>query len=54
MELAARLRDAGVRFALIRPPTVPEGSCRVRVTRHAGLSDDDVERALAVFAGAAP
>ncbi len=54
MELAARVRDAGVRVAPIRPPTVPEGSCRVRVTLHAGLTADDVERALAAFAGAAP
>ena len=52
MSLAAALRERGVRVAPIRPPTVPEGKCRLRVTLHAALTDEQIERAIAAFAAA--
>ena len=48
--LARRLEEQGVRVAAIRPPTVPEGTSRLRVTVNAGLGEADVERALGAFA----
>ena len=44
------LRDAllekGVFVQAIRPPTVPDAQARLRITLHAKLTDDDLERAL--------
>ncbi|MFS8067113.1 MAG: aminotransferase class I/II-fold pyridoxal phosphate-dependent enzyme [Byssovorax sp.] len=47
--LSRRLRDQGVLVQAIRPPTVPTGTARLRITVHARLSSEDVERALAAF-----
>ncbi|MEH3066530.1 MAG: 8-amino-7-oxononanoate synthase [Aeromicrobium erythreum] len=41
--------DAGVRVGCFRPPSVPDGVSRLRVTASAGVADDDWSRALAVL-----
>ncbi|MEV5964781.1 8-amino-7-oxononanoate synthase [Kribbella sp. NPDC051952] len=43
---------AGVRVGSFRPPSVPDGVSRLRLTAHAGLSDADLERACAVIVDA--
>lgn len=52
-----RRRDAllerGVFVQAIRPPTVPDGAARLRITLHAKLSDDELARALAALRDAA-
>lgn len=47
LDIAQQLREAGVLVQAIRPPTVPEGSARLRVTVGAHLSASDL-RYLAV------
>lgn len=47
LDIARQLRDAGVLVQAIRPPTVPEGSARLRVTIAAHMTPSDV-RYLAV------
>jgi 8-amino-7-oxononanoate synthase len=54
VEVSARLRLAGVHVQAIRPPTVPEGGARLRVTTTARHSFDDIDRALAAFEKALP
>jgi dethiobiotin synthetase len=49
---AERARDLGVLCHPIRPPTVPRGSSRLRVTLRADMSEDDVDR-IAEALGAA-
>jgi len=53
---AAECLAHGVRVGCFRPPSVPEGTSRVRLTAHAGLTGDDLARVTevltAVLAGA--
>jgi 8-amino-7-oxononanoate synthase len=52
VRVAARLRERGVHVAPIRPPTVPEGTSRLRVTVTARHTDDDVCQAVAAIRSA--
>jgi 8-amino-7-oxononanoate synthase len=47
--LAARLRDAGVIAPAIRPPSVPAGTSRLRLTVSAGFSEAQVDMAMAAI-----
>jgi len=44
MELSARLADRGLLVPAIRPPSVPEGTSRLRISLTAGHTEEDVER----------
>ena len=52
LALSARLFDAGVLVTAIRPPTVPEGTSRLRATVMATHTDAEIDRAVAAFAAA--
>lgn len=52
MALMDALWQPGVYVAGIRPPTVPEGACRLRATVMAGHTEADLDEALAAFAAA--
>ena len=49
LKMAERLFARGVYVIAIRPPTVPQGSARLRVTPTAGHSRADLDRAVAAF-----
>lgn len=46
---ASACMDAGVRVACFRPPTVPAGTSRLRLTARASLTDDELELARKVL-----
>ena len=46
-EAAARLRADGIRVGCFRPPSVPDGVSRLRLTARADLTDDQVALAVA-------
>jgi len=50
LKLSAALRERGILVGAIRPPTVPAGSARLRVTFSASHSEAQLERLLAVLA----
>nr|WP_317931162.1 8-amino-7-oxononanoate synthase [Halioxenophilus sp. WMMB6] len=52
MAVAAYLEQRGILVGAIRPPTVPAGSARLRITLTAGHSADQVEQLLAALAEA--
>lgn len=53
-ELALRLRGAGVLAAAVRPPTVPEGSSRLRFSMTRNFGAGETERVLAALGRAGP
>ena len=52
LALAAALDAQGLWVPAIRPPTVPVGTARLRITLSAAHTEDDVERLLAALAAA--
>jgi len=52
LALSAMLEADGIRVGAIRPPTVPEGTARLRITLSASHSEADVHRLLGVLADA--
>jgi 7-keto-8-aminopelargonate synthetase-like enzyme len=52
MAITRRLLDEGIFLQGIRPPTVPEGTCRLRATVMATHDPLELERAAALIAGA--
>ncbi|MGW9308171.1 8-amino-7-oxononanoate synthase [Saccharomonospora azurea] len=51
---ATRCAENGVRVGCFRPPSVPDGVSRLRLTARADLSESDVDRAVAVITDNAP
>ncbi len=49
LSFAAALRDAGLLAVAIRPPTVPEGTARLRFSVNAGHSRQDLLKAAAII-----
>ncbi|MFO7551423.1 MAG: 8-amino-7-oxononanoate synthase [Haliea sp.] len=54
IELSRQLRDRGILISAIRPPTVPAGTSRLRITLSAAHSGAQVERLLATLADVWP
>ncbi len=51
---AAACADQGIRVGCFRPPSVPDGISRLRLTARADLTEADVDLAVAVITAAAP
>ncbi|CAJ91333.1 8-amino-7-oxononanoate synthase [Cupriavidus necator] len=52
LALSATLEADGIRVGAIRPPTVPEGTARLRITLSAAHTEDDVRRLLDALSAA--
>ncbi len=49
---ATRCAEHGVRVGCFRPPSVPDGVSRLRLTAHSGLTSDDLDRVADALAAA--
>ncbi len=49
VELSARLEEQGLLVPAIRPPSVPEGTARLRISLTAGHSQEDVMRLIQIL-----
>ena len=54
LAISASLREQGILVGAIRPPTVPPGTSRLRVTLSAAHSGEQVDRLLSALAGCWP
>lgn len=54
LHLAESLLSEGILTQAIRPPTVPHGSARLRMTLHAALSEADLDRVVRALKDAPP
>jgi 8-amino-7-oxononanoate synthase len=52
LAMSAMLEEQGLLVSAIRPPTVPKGSSRLRITFTAAHTDEDLERLLTALANA--
>ena len=52
LRLASLLREKGIYTPAVRPPSVPEGKCRIRASLMATHTEDQISRALEGFAAA--
>jgi len=50
LAVAAALQAEGFDVRAVRPPSVPEGTARLRISVNAGLDDDDIDRFAAALA----
>jgi 8-amino-7-oxononanoate synthase len=51
---AADCREAGLSVGCFRPPSVPDGISRLRLTARADLTGDEIDRAVATILTTAP
>jgi 8-amino-7-oxononanoate synthase len=49
VQVARRLEESGFLVGAIRPPTVPQGTSRLRITLSSGHKPEDVERLIAAL-----
>jgi 8-amino-7-oxononanoate synthase len=52
VQAASLCLDNGVRVGSFRPPSVPDGISRLRLTAHAGLTPADLDQACEVITAA--
>lgn len=54
MHIAASLKEQDILVGAIRPPTVPEGTARLRISLTLAHTDDDIDRATRAIIRAIP